>query len=198
LFDRYSGDKKQVLGYYRAFLILSILGISGLGVLCSNIGIFVKNEDFTATLPYTLIFLSAFIFSAISNLYAMQITFSRKGSYYLWLSIIVLSINLTLNVLLIPANGIKGAVAANVATKAMLALAVIYFSQRALRVNSLRQTATLTGLFLATEYACWAIAEADWMSFRTAGIVQFIILVLFGALNYRKQILTYLPFQTSK
>jgi O-antigen/teichoic acid export membrane protein len=194
IFDHFSTNKANVKNYYKVFIILSIISVSFLIVLCTNIDMIIKNDEFLTTLPLTIPLLAAFIFSAVSNLYALQITFAQKGRYYLMLSVIVLVSNIALNFLLIPGNGVKGAVGATILTKVVMAIFVIYFSQKSLSTPTLRETAMLVGFFIFIEYLVWTIATLHWVNFRTAAFIQLIVLGGGGLFFYKRQIRSYLNF----
>lgn len=54
----------------------------------------------------------------------------------------------------------------------------------------------LIGFFICIELAVWGMGMLEWMSFRMAGYLQLLILLLAGVILYKKQILAYWKFAT--
>jgi hypothetical protein len=104
----------------------------------------------------------------------------------------VLTANLSLNFLLIPGLGIKGAIAANILTKLVMACLFLYFSQKAFFTNTIRQTGTVVGLFLLTSFASWGMALCQAISYKAAGLLQFFVFMIVIGVFYRKTILSFL------
>lgn len=192
IFDRFSSNREHVKNFYTTFIALCVVGFSVLIILCSNIDLFIRNDEFLDTLPFAIPMVASFVFSAVTNLYALQITYAQKGRYYLFLSCMVLTANLSLNFLLIPGLGIKGAIAANILTKLVMACLFLYFSQKAFFTNTIRQTGTVVGLFLLTSFASWGMALCQAISYKAAGLLQFFVFMIVIGVFYRKTILSFL------
>ncbi|TXJ25870.1 MAG: hypothetical protein E6Q24_13350 [Chitinophagaceae bacterium] len=192
IFDRFLSNKEHVKNFYTAFIVLCVAGFSALIILCSNIDLFVKNDEFLDTLPFTIPMVASFVFNAVTNLYAMQITYAQKGRYYLLLSCFVLVANLSLNLLLIPGMGIKGAITANILTKLVMASLFLYLSQKAFFTNTIRQTGMVVLLFLLTSFASWSAAVSQVVSYKAAALLQFFILIILIGAIYRKTIMSFL------
>jgi len=188
IFDRFAVNPEYAKNFYKIFMVLCLAGLSALIVLCSNIDIFINNNEFLTTLPFTIPMVTAFVFSAVSNLYALQITFAQKGSYYLILSVIVLLSNIGLNFLLIPGNGIRGAIAANIITKVVMTITVMYLSKKAFYISNIKQTAAMVIFFLGVEYLIWSMGVFHLVNFRMAGFLQFGVLLSCIFIFYRKEL----------
>lgn len=189
IFDRYAVNRSYTFGYYRTFILTCLLGIASLILLATNIDFVVKNDQFLTTTPFVIPMMTGFAFATVSNLYALQITFSQKGSFYLYISIMGLLANVSLNYILIPGNGIAGAVAANILTRLVVAITVVYFAQRAMKLENLRETTLIILVFLLIEYGAWSLAYFEILSFKGVALLQFAALILTGVVIYREKLI---------
>lgn len=185
IYDRFAVNSDYAKNFYAAFITLCVLSFSGLIILCSNIDLFVQNDEFLETSPFIIPMIASFVFSAATNLYALQITYAQKGNYYLFLSFLVLITNTVLNFSLIPGAGITGAIIANFTTKLVMCSLFLYFSQKAFFTNTLNVVGSIAGLFLLTCFGSWLLAVSDLLNYKKAAFLQFCLFVICAFLFFR-------------
>jgi len=176
LFDSFAGkESNSIKNYYKMFIGASILCISGLILVGSNLQFLIKNESMRSILNMVPLMAGGYIFFAVASVYAMQITFVRKSTYYLITYGGTLLVNIILNLLLIEPLGILGIIIASVLTKFLLGSMMVYFAQKSFKTLTIKPVALLVLAFSVNVFSFWILSYKGIISLFAAVTGQFVV-----------------------
>jgi len=175
LFDTFvEGDKRQTTSYYKMFLAASILIVSGFILLGSNMQFMVKNKGLADSLIMIPLMGSGYVFSGLATVYGLRITFSKKASYYMYISSSAVAINLVLNFLLISSLGIYGIIVAGIVSKFFMCITMIYFAEKCAPSNIWKLLLMITIISFCIIAATWLLYYSGFISLIVAVVLQML------------------------
>jgi O-antigen/teichoic acid export membrane protein len=190
IFDFYKlTDKHKIHHLYRLFLLLTACIASSIILAGSNLDLLVQNKGYLEMVKYLPVMTVGYIFSAIIYLFNLQIIYAKKSQYFIFLGIVVLCSNLSLNAFLIPLYGIWGAVISSVLTKLIGALTSLYFANRSYALSFEKGNFLMLLALIVIMLLFWWLGTIHYLSFSISSMLQFIITVSLIIGIYRKLIL---------
>ncbi|MGC4100318.1 lipopolysaccharide biosynthesis protein [Ferruginibacter sp.] len=190
VFDFFKVENKEKSHHlYRLFLLLSTCLASFIIMAGSNLDLLISNKGYLEIVKYLPVMTIGYIFSAVTYLFSLQIIYAKKSHYFIYFGIIVLFTNISLNAVLIPPYGIWGAVVTSVLTKLIGAISSIYFARRSFSISFKKSNYTTLAMLILLILFCWWLANAGYVAYRTTAILQFIAIIVFMGIVYKKLIL---------
>lgn len=119
----------QLAKIFRIFTAFSLLMVMALVVLAQDILILMTTPEYYAAASLMIFMVPAFLLSQM-YVFAPGMTIAKKTYFILLLNVVTALISLTLNVLLIPLLGLKGAATANLLSYLILFFGYMYISQK--------------------------------------------------------------------
>lgn len=119
----------QLARIFRIFTAFSLLMVMALVVLAQDILILMTTPEYYAAASLMIFMVPAFLLSQM-YVFAPGITIAKKTYFILLLNLVAALISVTLNVLLIPLLGLKGAATANLLSYLILFFGYMYISQK--------------------------------------------------------------------
>jgi len=176
IFDEFSEKNTlQSRNLYKMFLAASILVVSGLILVGSNMQFMVKDPGLVNSLVMVPLMGSGFVFSGLANVFGLRITYAKKASYYIYVYSSSVGVNLLLNLLLISRMGIYGIIIAGVISKLFMCVAMIYFAEKCESSKAWKML-----LLIATISFC--IIAANWL-FYYLGYINLVVAVILQMLG---------------
>lgn len=176
VFDSFTNKENAVIrNYYKMFIGATILCISSVILVGSNLQFLIKNESMRSILNMVPLMAGGYIFFGVASIYSLQITYVRKPSYYLITYGGTLLANIALNLLLIDKLGILGIIIASVITKFLLGFFMVYFGQKSFKTIALKPVIILVLTFILNLLLFWSLSYIGFVSFRLAVIGQFVV-----------------------
>ncbi len=170
---------------YKLFLLLSACGASFIILVGSNLDLLIQNKGYLEMVKYLTVMTIGYLFSAIAFLIGLQIIYSKKSRYFIYIGIIVLITNLSLNAILIPIYGIWGTVISSVITKLAAAISTSYFAYRSFSMPMNKSNYTMLFMLIFFMIAFWVSAQLRYLSFNVSSILQFVSTILFVLIIYK-------------
>jgi len=196
LFDSYSNNENDTIrNYYKLFIGATILSISGLILVGSNLQFFVKNDSMRSILKMVPLMAGGYIFFGVASIYSLQITYARKSIYYLITYGGALVANVGLNLLFIDSLGILGVILASVLTKFLLGSLMVYFAQKSFKTKILKSVIFLVLAFTLNVSFFWVLSFNGFLSLQTAVMAQFIVSGLIIIIAVKTQVLKQYIFK---
>jgi O-antigen/teichoic acid export membrane protein len=181
-------DNLKTQHLYKLFLLLSACGASLIILVGSNLDMLIHNKGYLEMTKYLTLMTVGYLFSALAYLIGLQIIYSRKSRYFIYIGIIVLVTNLSLNSILIPMYGIWGAVISSVTTKLAAALSTLYFANRSYKMPLYKSSYTMLFGLIFLMIAFWVTSQLKYLSFNISGVLQFFATMLFVVIIYKQLI----------
>lgn len=119
----------QLARIFRIFTAFSLLMVMALVVLAQDILILMTTPEYYAAASLMIFMVPAFLLSQM-YVFAPGMTIAKKTYFILLLNVVAALISVTLNVLLIPLLGLKGAATANLLSYLILFSGYMYISQK--------------------------------------------------------------------
>jgi O-antigen/teichoic acid export membrane protein len=182
-------DKHKIQHLYRLFLLLSTCIASSIILVGSNLDLMVQNKGYLEMVKYLPVMTIGYIFSAISYLFNLQVIYAKKSHYFIFLGIIVLCSNLSLNAFLIPLYGIWGAVISSTLTKLIGAATSLYFASKSYSISFEKSNFLILLMLILIMLLLWWLATVHYLSFSISSMLQFIVIAGLIGIIYRKLIL---------
>ena len=170
---------------YKLFLLLAVCGASFIIFAGSNLDILIQNKGYLSMVKYLTVMIVGYLFSALAYLIGLQIIYARRSRYFIYIGIIVLVTNLSLNALLIPLYGIWGTVISSVVTKFAAALSTFYFANRSFSMPVYKSNYAMLLVLIFLMMGFWTSAQLNYLSFNVSGILQFIAIILGVSIIYK-------------
>ncbi len=187
IFDFFKAENKaRAINLYRMFILLSTCGASFIIMAGSNLKLIIHNNGYLSIVEYLTIMTIGYIFSAITYLFNLQVIYKKKSHYFLYLGLIVLTSNLSLNALLIPRFGIWGVVVSSTLTKLISAITSTYFARKSFPLYVGKNNYLALFFIILVIIAFWVIGSLDYFSLSTTGILQFVTILSMVTIFYRK------------
>ncbi len=176
LFDSFAGkETNSIRNYYKMFIGGTILCISGLILVGSNLQFLIKNESMRSILNMVPLMAGGYIFMGVASIYSLQITYARKSVYYLITYGGALVTNIILNLLFIDKLGMLGIIIASVLTKFLLSALMVYFAQKSYKTKVLRPVLFLVVAFTLNVLLFWILSYKGFISLKLSVIGQFVV-----------------------
>lgn len=189
LFDAFvEENKRQTANFFKMFLAASILIVTGFILLGSNIQFMVKNRELADSLMMVPLMGSGYVFSGLATVFGLRITYTKKASYYLYVSSSAVAINLLLNFLFISPLGIYGIIIAGIVSKLVMCVTMIYFAEKCAPSN-------IWKMLLLVAIISFCIIASTWLLYYH-GYVNLIMSVILQMLGNMVLILTFIKPQS--
>lgn len=199
IFDFYlEKDFKKIALLYSVFVTIAVCFGSGLLLVGSNLDLIIKKEIYLEATPYLPVMITGYLFAGVSYLFNLQTIFIQKSKYFVYQSLLILPINITLNLLLIPVLDIWGAVLATVITKIVMSLSSAYYAENAFSVKPGWKFLSPLFFFIAISFIFVILCLRRNLSFKTASVMQFILTLTFLSAVYYSKLQTLLTLVLKK
>jgi O-antigen/teichoic acid export membrane protein len=192
IFEYYKeNNTRGVQKLYQIFILLSVCMVSFIILFGSNLNLFIQNPGYLQVVNYLSLMAIGYIFSSLYYLFNLQIIYSKKSKYFIYLSLYLLGTSLLLNTALIPKFGIWGAVAGSTIAKLLSAFTIFYFARKSLKLPFEKRNYYMILLFLGVITGFWLLSRNNIISYNLSGILQFISVIAIVFILSRKMLFEF-------